>query len=64
MCRNVKEKSYLCNRWQNIETDTFLVHLNQFYADTRFHDFYTQHQSCHTRVSEVCDTHFNAWVFT
>ena len=39
------EKQNLGNRWQNIEIDTFLVHLNQFYADSRFHDFYMQHQS-------------------
>ena len=44
------EKLNLGNRWQNIETDTFLVHLNQFYTDTRFHDFYTQHQSFYESV--------------
>ena len=44
------EKLNLGNRWQNIEIDTFLVHLNQFYADTRFHDFYTQHQSFYESV--------------
>ena len=44
------EKLNLGNRWQNIEIDTFLVHLSQFYADTRFHDFYTQHQSFYESV--------------
>ena len=44
------EKLNLGNRWQNIKIDTFLVHLNQFYADTRFHDFYTQHQSFYESV--------------
>ena len=44
------EKLNLGNRWQNIEIDTFLVHINQFYADTRFHDFYTQHLSFYESV--------------
>ena len=37
------DKSGLEKRWQDVEIDTFLFKLNQFYADTRFHDFYTQH---------------------
>ena len=44
------EKHNLGNRWQNIEIDTFLVHLNQFYADTRFHSFFMQHQSFYESV--------------
>ena len=44
------EKLNLGNRWQNVEIDTFLVHLNQFYADTRFHDFHTLHQSFYDSV--------------
>jgi len=48
-----REKQNLGNRWQNIEIDTFLVHLNQFYADTRFHDFYTRHQSFYESVLRV-----------
>ena len=39
------EKSHLEKRWQNVEIDTFLVRLNQFYSDTRFHEFYIQHQA-------------------
>ena len=36
-------KDGLGNRWKNVETDTLLDKLNQFYTDTRFHDFYQQH---------------------
>ena len=43
--RNILEK-----RWQNVEIDTFLVRLNQFYTDTRFHDFYTRHRSFYESV--------------
>ena len=44
------DKSGLERRWQDVEIDTFLVHLNQFYADTRFHDFYTRHQAFYASV--------------
>lgn len=37
------EKGDLGSRWQKVDIDTFLVRLNQFYTETRFHDFYTQH---------------------
>ena len=44
------EKSNLERRWQDVEMDIFLVRLNQFYTDTRFHDFYTQHQAFYESV--------------
>ena len=44
------EKNGLERRWQNVEIDTFLVRLNQFYTDTHFHDFYTQHQAFYASV--------------
>lgn len=31
-------------RWKNVNLDTCLMYINQFYSDTRFHDFYVQHQ--------------------
>ncbi len=31
-------------RWKNINLDTCLMYINQFYTDTRFHEFYIQHQ--------------------
>ena len=43
-------KSGLGNRWKNVEIDSFIVRLNQFFTDTRFHDFYTQHQSFYESV--------------
>lgn len=31
-------------RWKNVNLDTCLMYINQFYTDTRFHEFYAQHQ--------------------
>lgn len=39
------DKSVLGDRWKNIEVDSFIDRLNQFYVDTRFHDFYEQHRA-------------------
>ena len=47
------DKSSLERRWKEVEIDTFLFKLNQFYADTRFHDFYTQHRSFYETVLRV-----------
>lgn len=44
------EKGDLGSRWQKVDIDTFLVRLNQFYTETRFHDFYTKHQSFYESV--------------
>ena len=31
-------------RWKNVNLDTCLMYINQFYTDTRFHEFYEQHE--------------------
>ena len=31
-------------RWQKVNLDTCLMYINQFYTDTRFHEFYMQHE--------------------
>ena len=50
------DKSGLERRWHNVEIDTFLVKLNQFYADTHFHDFYMQHQKFYESVLQTYET--------
>ena len=30
-------------RWKNVNLDTCLMYINQYYSDTRFHEFYVQH---------------------
>ncbi len=41
----IGEKIDLEKRWQNVDTDDFVARLNQFYKDTRFHEFFKQHQT-------------------
>lgn len=31
-------------RWKNVNLDTCLMYINQFYTETRFHEFYVQHE--------------------
>lgn len=50
------DKDGLGNRWKNVETDTLLDKLNQFYTDTRFHDFYQQHLSFYDDVLRTYET--------
>lgn len=44
------DKNGLERRWGEVDIDTFLVKLNQFYTDTHFHDFYSQHRSFYESV--------------
>ena len=44
------EKSDLEKRWHNVDTDEFVARLNQFYTDTRFHEFFLQHQTLYKEV--------------
>ena len=37
-------KDALDSRWSNVNMNEFLGKLNQFYTDTRFHEFFEQHQ--------------------
>lgn len=39
------EKSDLEKHWHNVDIDEFVARLNQFYADTHFHDFFEQHRA-------------------
>ena len=39
------KKELLDNRWFNVDLDDCVTRLNQFYNDTRFHEFYEQHQA-------------------
>ena len=48
--RLVGDKQSLERRWKEVDLDTFLVKLNQFYTDTRFHEFYKNHQQFYDEV--------------
>lgn len=44
------DKSSLERRWTQVDIDTFLVKLNEFYIDSRFHEFYQNHKSFYDEV--------------
>ena len=52
----VGKKELLDNRWFNVDLDDFVARLNQFYTDTRFHEFYQQHQSFYNKVLREYET--------
>lgn len=46
----VGKKENLDKRWNNIDLNDFITRLNQFYTDTRFHEFFEQHQDFYQGV--------------
>lgn len=52
----VGKKELLDDRWQNVDLDDFVARLNQFYTDTRFHEFYNQHQPFYQDILRKYDT--------
>lgn len=48
--KTIADPCNLGSRWEKVEIDTFLVRLYQFYADTRFREFYKQHQDFYEEV--------------
>jgi hypothetical protein len=46
----VGKKELLDDRWFNVDLNDFVARLNQFYNDTRFHEFFQQHETFYTDV--------------
>lgn len=46
----IGDKNCMDGRWMNVDIDNFVDQLNQFYSDTRFHEFYQQHQDFYQEV--------------
>lgn len=44
------KKENLDKRWNNVDLNDFITRLNQFYTDTRFHEFFVQHQDFYQGV--------------
>ena len=42
--RYKSDKAFMNERWANVDIDAFVTNLNKFYVDTRFHEFFMQHQ--------------------
>ena len=43
--RYKSDKAFMDERWADVDLDAFVAKLNEFYVDTRFHEFFMQHQS-------------------
>lgn len=52
----VGQKELLDNRWFNVDLNDFAARLNQFYTDTRFHEFFQQHQTFYNDVLQQYQT--------
>lgn len=50
------EHSDLEQRWNGVDVNDFIVRLNQFYADTRFHDFYKGHRAFYEEGLKTYET--------
>ena len=44
------------SRWQYIDVDELVTKIDQFYTDTRFHEFYQQHQGFYNEVINKFNT--------
>ena len=52
----VGKKELLDERWFNVDLNDFVARLNQFYTDTRFHEFFQQHQDFYNDVLQQYQT--------
>ena len=52
----VGEKELLDNRWINVDLAECVEKLNQFYTDTRFHEFYQQHHAFYQEILHKYET--------
>lgn len=59
----VGDKKFMDGRWANVDIDAFVTELNKFYTDTRFHEFFEQHQAFYAgelkRYNENVMKHFH-----
>ena len=51
----IGNRSELTGGWQDVDLDDFVKRLNKFYADTRFHDFFEQHQTFYNDFLKAYD---------
>jgi hypothetical protein len=48
----VGDRKELNNGWKNVDLDDFVSRLNQFYTDTRFHEFFEQHRAFYAEATQ------------
>ena len=54
--RFVGDKSDLEKRWQDVDIEDFMKRINQFYTDTRFHKFFTEHRTFYDEALKTYET--------
>ena len=60
----VGDRSELTGGWQDVDLDDFVKRLNKFYVDTRFHEFFEQHQSFYNDFLKTYDTYVMPYIKT
>ena len=60
----IGNRSELTGGWQDIDLDDFVKRLNKFYADTRFHEFFEQHQNFYSDFLKQYDTNVMPYIHT
>ncbi|MBQ3948773.1 MAG: DUF4932 domain-containing protein, partial [Ruminococcus sp.] len=51
----VGDRAELTGGWQDVDLDDFVKRLDKFYADTRFHEFFEQHQELYNDFLKTYD---------
>jgi hypothetical protein len=51
----IGNRDELTGGWQNVDIDDFIKRLNRFYADSRFHEFFEQHQNFYSDFLQAYD---------
>ena len=51
----IGNRDELTGGWQNVDLDDFIKRLDKFYADSRFHEFFEQHQSFYNDFLQAYD---------
>ena len=52
----VGDRAELTGGWKDVDLDDFVRRLNKFYADSRFHEFFEQHQDFYNDFLKLYDT--------
>ena len=60
----VGNRAELTGGWQNVDLDDFVKRLNKFYADSRFHEFFEQHQNFYSDFLKQYDTNVMPYIHT
>ena len=60
----VGNRAELTGGWLNVDLDDFVKRLNKFYVDSRFHEFFEQHQNFYSDFLKQYDTNVMPYIHT